>query len=58
MNRANDRRAYRAVAAELAHAANFPGGQNRTQEAASAMRAKYPRRTALLDELHSAGFVV
>ena len=54
----SDRRAYRGVAAELAHAAGLPGGQDRAQEVASAIRDEYPRRSALLDELRSAGFAV
>lgn len=58
MNRANDRRAYRGVAAELAHAAGLVGGQDRAQEAAWEIRTKYPRRSALLDELRSVGFAV
>ena len=58
MGWANDRRAYRSVAADLAHAAGLPGGQEPAQEAASSIRAEYPRRRALLDELRSAGFIV
>ena len=58
MGRAGDRRLYREVAAELARAAGLPGGQDRAQEAASALGAEYPRRSAMLDELRSAGFVV
>ena len=58
MNYANDRRAYRSVAADLAHAAGLPGGQEPAQEAASSIRGEYPRRRALLDELRSAGFIV
>ena len=58
MERANDTRAYRNVAANLAHAASLSGGQARAQEAASSIRAEYPRRRALIDELRSAGFVV
>lgn len=58
MKRANDRRAYRSVAADLAHAAGLPGGQDPAQEAATSIRTEYPRRRALLDELRSAGFAV
>jgi len=58
MGYANDRRAYRGVAADLAHAAGLPGGQDLAQEAATSIRTEYPRRRALLDELRSAGFVV
>ncbi|MBQ9059198.1 MAG: hypothetical protein IJ125_08460 [Atopobiaceae bacterium] len=58
MNYANNRRAYRGVAANLAHAASLPGGLEPAQNAASSIRDEYPRRYALLDELRSAGFVV
>lgn len=54
----NDRRAYRDVAADTAHAASLPGGQGPAQKAASSIRVEYPRRHALLDELRSAGFTV
>ena len=58
MSYANDRRAYRGVAANLAHAAGLPGGRDPAQEAASSIRDEYPRRRALIDELRSAGFAV
>ena len=58
MKWANDRSAYRGVAADLAHAANLPGGRSRAQKAALAIRAEYPRKRALADELRSAGFAV
>jgi hypothetical protein len=58
METAHERKGYRRVAKCLAHAAGLPGGYDRACEAALDFRDDYPRRSALLDELRSAGFVV
>ncbi|MDO4537642.1 MAG: hypothetical protein Q4B54_05720 [Coriobacteriales bacterium] len=58
MGRAYDRRAYQEVTSELAHAAGIKGGKDRAQAVALEFAAEYPRRTALLGELRTAGFDV
>lgn len=58
MEHAYDRRSYQRVAKNLSHAGEFEGGWDRAQEVASAIREKYPRKTALAEELRYAGFDV
>lgn len=56
MRAANNRKSYAEAAGTLAHLAQLPGGKPEAEELAQTWREKYPRRSALLDELSRAGF--
>ncbi|MGN0037548.1 MAG: hypothetical protein ACI36Y_00225 [Coriobacteriales bacterium] len=51
----SERSGYFAGAQDLARAARFPGGEELAKEVADRMRRKYPRRSAMKDELRKAG---
>lgn len=54
---AYDRRGYRSAAKRLAHLATISGGGSKAaKDTAREMRNRYPRKTALDDELSKAGF--
>lgn len=52
---AYDRKGYRRNTRELARLLELPGGKDAAREIADELRARYPRKVALLDELAKAG---
>lgn len=52
---AYDRKGYRRKMKELVRLLELPGGKDAAQEVADELRARYPRKVALLDELAKAG---
>lgn len=50
-----DRKGYRRKTRELARLLELPGGKDAVREVANELRARYPRKVALLDELAKAG---
>ena len=52
---AYDRKGYRRKTKELVRLLELPGGKDAAQEVADELRARYPRKVALLDELAKAG---
>lgn len=55
-DRAYDRRGYRGAARRLVELAELPGGCDAARKAADELRQRFPRKTALHDELAKAGF--
>ena len=56
MGRAYNRKAYWSVIQTLKKVWKYPDGKAAAQKLADCWRAKYPRRTSMLDELRKAGF--
>ena len=56
MGRANNRKAYWSVIQTLKKVRKYPDGKVVAKGLADCWRAKYPRRTSMLDELSKAGF--
>lgn len=52
---AYDRKGYRRKTKKLAYLLDLPGGKDAVREVADELRARYPRKAALLDELAKAG---
>ena len=56
MDQAGNRKAYWSVIQILKKVRNYPDGKAVAQTLADCWRAKFPRRTSMLDELEKAGF--
>ena len=56
MGRAYNRKAYWSVIQTLKKVRKYPDGKVAAKGLADCWRAKYPRRTSMLDELNKAGF--
>ena len=56
MGRAYNRKAYWSVIQTLKKVRKYPDGKETAKGLADCWRAKYPRRTSMLDELNKAGF--
>ena len=56
MDRASNRKAYWTVIQTLKKVRKYPDGKVTASGLADSWRAKYPRRTSMLDELRKAGF--
>lgn len=56
MEQASNRKAYWSVIQILKKVRKYPDGKTAAQDLADCWKAKYPRRTSMLDELRKAGF--